>query len=155
MRPEAPIFFLSEDNRRLDVHRTVEGAEEHLAGGGHLEDDSVARTLLFFDGLARPLDLSSAGKDVRLAVSSPFSDPWQVRARALEAIRRGSDWIAYQGEVVVVGGREVSKEEAEAEMDRLSISYDLSFAEFTQTLVNGFGDVQRHSGSFLHNLFHW
>ncbi len=154
MRPEPPIFFLSEDNSMLDVHGNAEAAEQHLAGG-HIRDGSFARELLVFDGLARPVDVRSAGDGVRLSVSYPTSDPWQVRARAVEAIRHRREWIAEQGDEITILGKTISKEEAEGLIANLTVGFDTSFAKFTQTLVGAFvPEIHEHRGSFLHNLFH-
>jgi hypothetical protein len=155
MQPEPPIFFLSEDNAQLDVRRNAEDAEQHLAQG-HVSDGGFARGLLLFDGLARPLDARSVAHGVELAVAQPISDAWQVRARAVEAIRRRKAWVAAQGDPIVIDGREYSSADVENQISVLDgVSLDSSFAEFTQALVEAFvPGISDHSGSFLHNLFH-
>lgn len=157
MQPEPPIFILSEDNTVLDVRVDVADAEEHVGGEEHLTQGGPGPNLLYFDGLARPLDVRASDGGVELSVSVPTSDPWQVRARALEAIRRRKAKVEEQRETFTVGGRKITKAAAQAEIRPLeAATLDMSFVQFTQTLLKAFApEVKEHSGSFLHNLFHW
>jgi hypothetical protein len=155
MRPEPPIFLLSEDNAVLDVRRGAEDAEYHLTQG-HTIDGRLNQNLLLFDGLARPVSARSAGDRLELEISQPISDAWQVRARAVETIRRRRAWVAEQGDTVVIGGQEFPSADVQDQLSLLDgVNLDSSFAEFTQVLVNAFiPGIADHSGSWLHNLFH-
>jgi hypothetical protein len=154
MRPEAPIFFLSPDNVFLDVRRDTDDAEAHLSKEHAAREQSV-QELLYFDGLARPLDPRPGGGGVTLTVAHLATDPWQVRVRALEAIRRRGAWVAAQEGAFVLEGKEVSPEEAARRFEPLTaVDLDMSFAKFATLLVDAFDPPQEHPGSFLHNLFH-
>lgn len=150
MQAEAPIFFVSPDNTFLDVRQDVEDAQEHLTH----EHAQPGVELLYFDGLARPLEARGDGR-VRLVLADPVPDPWQVRVRVNEAISRRREWVGEQGDMIQLDrGPELSKAEVEGQLDAIAQpGYDGSFAAFALTLLQAFSP-QGHRGSFLHNLFH-
>lgn len=158
MQPEPPIFLLTADSTFLDVRRNVADAEQHLAGD-HLGGDSSAADLVCFDGLARPVEARRDGDRVRLTVSQALPDPWQVRARVDRAVLLRRKWLEDQGEEIAMpgGGRTVSHAEAEEALRALGgVDPFTGFAEFAVALSEAFEpEGPRHSGSFLHNLFHF
>jgi len=154
MHPEAPIFFLSPDNVFLDVRSDVDRAEMHLSKE-HASHEQLVQGLLYFDGLARPLHLQNDGGRVTLSVAQAVADPWQVRARALEAIRRRREWLAAHKGDIMIAGEEVPQEVAEERFAPLTeVHLDMSFPEFATLLVQAFDPPTEHPGSWLHNLFH-
>lgn len=134
---EEPVFVVSKDNTTVGCYRTVDRAERILTRkvGGGLQLDSV----LVFDGLARPVEARQLGGAVKLAVSHLAVDPWQVRARAYEAITRKFDEFAAQGDPVVTPAGEFSKAVVMERFGALrsKVGYDVSFHEFALALVTG------------------
>jgi hypothetical protein len=132
---EGPVFVVSKDNTTVGCYRTVDRAERTLTRkvGDGLQLDSV----LVFDGLARPLEARQLGDAVKLAISYPFVDPWQVRARAQEAISHKLNEFAAQGDPVVTPAGEFSKDVVMERLGALrsSVGYDKSFHEFALRLV--------------------
>lgn len=155
MRPEGPIFLLSSDSTFLDVRRDVESAQEHLTLE-HAQRGEPVRDFLYFDGLARPLEARTDGGRVQVTVASATTDPWQVRARACEAIRGRREWLAQHAGPVVLQGTEVPLQEAQRRFAPLStVGIDTAFPTFAVRLLEAFDAPEEHPGSFLHNLFHF
>jgi hypothetical protein len=133
---EGPVFVVSKDNTTVGCYRTVDRAERTLTRkvGEGLQLDSV----LVFDGLARPVEARQLGDAVKLAISHHLVvDPWQVRARAREAISHKLNEFAAQGDPVVTPAGEFPKEVVMERLEALrsSVGYDVSFHEFALVLV--------------------
>lgn len=133
---EGPVFVVSKDNTTVGCYRTVDRAERTLTRkvGEGLQLDSV----LVFDGLARPVEARQLGDAVKLAISHHLVvDPWQVRARAQEAISHKLNEFAAQGDPVVTPAGEFPKEVVMERLGALrsSVRYDVSFHEFALVLV--------------------
>jgi hypothetical protein len=132
---EGPVFVVSKDNTTVGCYRTVDRAERTLTRkvGDGLQLDSV----LVFDGLARPVEARQLGGAVKLAISQLVGDPWQVRARAQEAISHKLNEFAAQGDSVVTPAGEFPKDVVMERLGALrsSVGYDVSFHEFALALV--------------------
>jgi hypothetical protein len=135
MHIEEPVFVVSKDYTTVGCYRTVDRAERTLTRkvGGGLQLESI----LVFDGLARPVEARELGGAVKLAIAHLAVDPWQVRARAHEAITRKLAEFAAQGDPVVTPAGEFPRA---AVIERVgaflsSVGYDISFHEFALTLV--------------------
>jgi hypothetical protein len=77
------------------------------------------------------------GGAVKLAISHFVGDPWQVRARAQEAISHKLNEFAAQGDSVVTPAGEFPKDVVMERLGALrsSVGYDVSFHEFALALV--------------------
>jgi hypothetical protein len=136
MSIEGPVFIVSTDNTTVACYRTVDRAEAILTRkvAGGLELDS----LLVFDGLARPMEAHQRGDAVKLAIAHHTIDPWQVRARAYEAITRKLAEFAAQVDQVVTPAGAFPKDVVLQRFGalRASVGYDVSFHEFALALVD-------------------
>jgi hypothetical protein len=145
---EPPFFLLSMDNSRLSIHRSADGATEHL-NEHYVDDDKLMSSLICFDGLARPLEVRTSKNKCNLVLpylSYLTCDTWQVRARVLQTVKNAQALLATKDKPIIIYNKEL-KDLDRAEVEELderlrqlesSIGFDKNFAEFATACVQTF-----------------
>ncbi|MGI8576125.1 MAG: hypothetical protein ACR2MA_12555 [Egibacteraceae bacterium] len=146
--PQAPIATLGPcGSGFLSVDPTMEQALEHLSG--HLAEQTAPGqgTLTFFDGLARELRLDEDGG---LVVTDGEVREGELRARITEALAHAREHLYRDPSLMQDSG-------LRDPADCRPPSDDLELADFLISLsyvLAAEPPVQRHVGSWWHNLLH-